>query len=594
MQWATCFLFLDRIKLANCVCVCSCQQKRELEASYCDELNELRSRLEELEQERHSLHYKLSESNRERQKLREQLSCVGAGSDASRRQYEEAVRQRDKLQGRVSEMGRENQLLMERLSKTQEAGGSGGSSATSDLRAQLEGLRRDREGLQCETEELSEMNNELRRDLEVARDRIRELEQESPVKPGERVGGRLSRGSSEELLVIKRSRSRPKFSQGSTDDDSDNLSSLTDLAALTSESSSGPGAQGLSGGGGTGSQGSSSIMVAPPPGPAPALGGGRTAVTSFEAKRKLSSSTSNLSSADPQEPRMPTHSRLNERNTRLQARLARCEKTMEEQKLANQELVVQVSAARKEREGASREGREAREQLSARSEELEQARAEVRKAKEEVAQVLKQKGVAMRENSASYEQTLKLQTEQKALQAEKDIVSEERDMAVKERDRIVMDNVQLKKSLDTLKAQRKKDGREFSMMKLMLEKARHSTEELGRRQAQDKAGRRQLEETLEEAHNALRRALGLKGSGGGGRGGTKSPPGGGGEGPGGADLSEDLREVLDRLSTSESERKVIVKHLFGPQEGSDGSTTLHDILHKVRECACMSCLSVQS
>ena len=70
------------------------QQKRELEASYCDELNELRSRLEELEQERHSLHYKLSESNRERQKLREQLSCVGAGSDASRRQYEEAVRQR--------------------------------------------------------------------------------------------------------------------------------------------------------------------------------------------------------------------------------------------------------------------------------------------------------------------------------------------------------------------------------------------------------------------------------------------------------------------------------------------------------------------
>lgn len=57
-------------------------------------------------------------------------------------------------------------------------------------------------------------------------------------------------------------------------------------------------------------------------------------------------------------------------------------------------------------------------------------------------------GVAMRDNAASYQQSIQLETKLRELQTEQQITQQQRDIANKERDKVVMESVSLKVSWD--------------------------------------------------------------------------------------------------------------------------------------------------
>ena len=108
------------------------QEKQDLQARYYDELKRLvmwqscdghvipslslslcslRNRLDESEQDRDNLRFKLSEYKRGNDRLNEMLACIGPNSDSSKREIEKIIEERDQLRAQVNGPRRESQTL---------------------------------------------------------------------------------------------------------------------------------------------------------------------------------------------------------------------------------------------------------------------------------------------------------------------------------------------------------------------------------------------------------------------------------------------------------------------------------------------------
>ena len=137
---------------------------------------------------------------------------------------------------------------------------------------------------------------------------------------------------------------------------------------------------------------------------------------------------------------------------------------------------------------------------------------ELKEALEQIGMITREKGVAMRDNAVSYEQSIQKETQVpsvthtltsphtythtlthsishthshphprlpppppytqlRELQAEKQILEQQRDIANKERERVINDLVGLKKKLETIKSQRQKDAKDLSVMRHLKDKA---------------------------------------------------------------------------------------------------------------------------
>lgn len=217
--------------------------------------------------------------------------------------------------------------------------------------------------------------------------------------------------------------------QGSVDEDaplsSDNPHSLSDLAALTRSDSS-------------------HLPAEPHP-----LG------LSFEAKRKLSSSTSDLRHSE---------------GSRLRAKLSQYERSLEDLRRDNAALSEQAGKREAEQ-------RKLEERVRVVTEELEGCRADLEKAREAAAATQDQvdtlkaeKEVAMRDNAESYKQVLVNSTQLKEVLAEKELLVRHQKMADHELEKMASDNVAMKRKLDTIKKQRQQDATDLSTMRVLKDK----------------------------------------------------------------------------------------------------------------------------
>lgn len=92
------------------------QDKQELDSHYLEELRSLKASLEEGEQDRDTLRYKLSEYKRENDRLNEQLSCLGPSQERSKREVGKIMEQRDTLRQKFAELKQEYQVRKPRTS----------------------------------------------------------------------------------------------------------------------------------------------------------------------------------------------------------------------------------------------------------------------------------------------------------------------------------------------------------------------------------------------------------------------------------------------------------------------------------------------
>lgn len=142
----------------------------------------LKMALEDAEQDRDNLRYKLSESKRENDKLSERLSCFGPNYDTSKREIEGVIVQRDKLRKQVESLDRELRLTQEKLmsavSKDSQRDKTPAGAEVSELKAELSRLRQERQALTKERDRLADDNGELRGKLERMEARVHGLEME--------------------------------------------------------------------------------------------------------------------------------------------------------------------------------------------------------------------------------------------------------------------------------------------------------------------------------------------------------------------------------------------------------------------------------
>lgn len=75
----------------------------------------LKVSLEEAEQDRHDLRYKLSMYKRENDRLKEQHTYTGGPHEGGRQELEKLTEQRDKLNLKVAELKRENHATLGKL-----------------------------------------------------------------------------------------------------------------------------------------------------------------------------------------------------------------------------------------------------------------------------------------------------------------------------------------------------------------------------------------------------------------------------------------------------------------------------------------------
>lgn len=135
--------------------------------------------MEEADQDRHNLRYKLSESKREKDKLSEKLACLGP-NQSSQRQIENVINQRDKLKKQIGELEKELRVTRERLASV----GNGeppkptGPSKTEflDMKAELSQLRQDNQSLLEERERLTHQKNDMRSKIEQLESKVCGLE----------------------------------------------------------------------------------------------------------------------------------------------------------------------------------------------------------------------------------------------------------------------------------------------------------------------------------------------------------------------------------------------------------------------------------
>lgn len=75
----------------------------------------LKASLEEAEQDRHDLRYKLSMYKRENDRLKEQHSYSGGSNEGGKQELDKLMEQRDKLNLKVAELKRENKAALDKL-----------------------------------------------------------------------------------------------------------------------------------------------------------------------------------------------------------------------------------------------------------------------------------------------------------------------------------------------------------------------------------------------------------------------------------------------------------------------------------------------
>ena len=142
----------------------------------------LKLALEDAEQDRDNLRYKLSESKRENDKLSERLSCLGPNYDTSKREIEGVIVQRDKLRKQVENLERDVRLTREKLASVSGSNGKGektpAGAEVSELKSELSRLRQERQNMAKERERLTDENGELRVKLERMEARVHSLEME--------------------------------------------------------------------------------------------------------------------------------------------------------------------------------------------------------------------------------------------------------------------------------------------------------------------------------------------------------------------------------------------------------------------------------
>ena len=277
----------------------------------------------------------------------------------------------------------------------------------------------------------------------------------------------FSLGGSEEMLSIKKRRSKGHFSQasppppapspspgpapgpapswcecvlvpvqGSMDEDlhlsSDGTQSMSsDLAALT--------------------RSDSGQMAEPHP-----------RSLSFEAKRKLSSSASNLAAVDG--------GRQSEQTSRHRAILKGYERSLEEQRRENAALSDKLAAGEVERSRLDKRLKAVVTELESSQAELARSREAGRSTQEQIDALATDKEVAMRDNADSYKRMLQSATQLRELQSEKEILVQHRDIANREREKMASDNIAMKRKLDAIKMQRQKDANDLSTMRVLKDK----------------------------------------------------------------------------------------------------------------------------
>ncbi len=140
--------------------------------------------LEEAEQDRDSLRYKLSERKREVDRLKEQLMLLGPNQDNTKREITKIIAERDSLRSKLTELKQEKQAVHERLkqaNKSIESHKTPQSSVeqrASELQLQVNSFQKIVETTRKEKDEMTEENNDLRRKLEMADMQVRELDGE--------------------------------------------------------------------------------------------------------------------------------------------------------------------------------------------------------------------------------------------------------------------------------------------------------------------------------------------------------------------------------------------------------------------------------
>ncbi len=343
--------------------------------------------------------------------------------------------------------------------------------------------------------------------------------------------------------------------QGSTDDDSsDHQQSFTDLAALTlSDSGQLPPAQ---------------------------QGEIRLRSGSMESKKTLSSSASNLTVIGLPE-RSSTHSHLGEVTRKLRAQLSRCERSLEEANREKESTAKQLAKVEQERMDVSSQLHSVERELESTKQELAKSQVQLKGAQGQIEAVMKAKGVAMKDNAVSYQQSIQQETRLRELQAENELLEQKRDIANKEREKMIVEVVALRRKLDTIKTQRQKDAKDLSAMRHLKDRAVQGMERLRSDGEKLEQAKKNAEEELAKMRDSIAHAS-LKSGISSQR--VKASTASGGVSMatvGGGSTSQELQAVLDRLRVVENERKVVCKRLFGVEGGGEGNHSLSDIVHKV-------------
>lgn len=116
--------------------------------------------------------------------------------------------------------------------------------------------------------------------------------------------------------------------------------------------------------------------------------------------------------------------------------------------------------------------------LEAAAKEVNSLQAELASAKEQIKHVMREKGVALRESTATFEESVQLQSRIVELSAEKECAIEQRKIATKEKERVITESVSLKNKLDSIMVQRQKDAKELGSMRRSKDQAYQELNEM--------------------------------------------------------------------------------------------------------------------
>ena len=297
--------------------------------------------------------------------------------------------------------------------------------------------------------------------------------------------------------------------------------------------------------------------------------------------RKLSYSTNNLygDTAGSQEGRSQEgrsqegrgyyHTKLSEQTSRAQGREGREGSDRKLEELSQQRLdllsqvsytacqhshisphthvCVQVSSLEQLRDELEAKVKQLRQSLDSKEEHILKTTNELQECKAQMEVLIKQKGVALRENSASYEQMMKVQTSLQTIQVEKEILQAQHNAAVGERDKMVAEYVGLKKKMDSVHQQRQKDAKDLSSMKLLKDKAVQEVGELRRAVEELQRERQTIEGEMGVVKDHLRSTI------------KALVP----SMPSSESVVKDIEAVVGRLVAAESEKKALLKAVCG-------------------------------